>query len=87
MGIKINYSKLFEKVSSTNEKCRLIRRILYSKGLRGEPTVAKCKELKKEIQARKESLELDKTVIIKTEGKVHVKNSCRIFFPIEFSIL
>lgn len=79
VGIKINYSKLFEKVTSTDEKCRLIRRILYSRGLRGEPTAAKCKQMKKEIQARKESSELDKSVIIKTEGmkltlKFHTKH-------------
>lgn len=69
VGVKINYSKLFEKVSSNDNKCRLIRRILYMKGLRGEPTAAKCRQLRAEIQARKESAELDKSVIIRTKGK------------------
>lgn len=56
-----------------NEKCMLIRRILFSKGLRGEPTKIKCRELREEIQAKKESAELDKSVIIGAEGLLRTK--------------
>jgi hypothetical protein len=67
-GIKINYMKLFSNVRSTDQKCMLIRRILAQKGMPGEPTVAKCKILRRELQAKRESAELDKSVIIQAEG-------------------
>lgn len=68
-GIKINYGKLFDGVRSTDEKCNTIRRIFAHKGMIGEPTVAKCKKLRLEIQAKRESAELDKSVIIRAEGE------------------
>lgn len=46
----------------------LLRRILAQKGMQGEPTVAKCKEIRRELQAKRESAELDKSVIINAEG-------------------
>lgn len=36
--------------------------------MHGEPTVAKCKKIRRELQAKRESAELDKSVIITTEG-------------------
>jgi hypothetical protein len=68
-GMKINYSKLFDGIKSTDHKCMIIRRILAQKGVEGEPTVAKCKKLKHELQAKRESAELDKSVIITNEGE------------------
>jgi hypothetical protein len=68
-SIKINYSKLFDGVRSTDDKCALIRRILAKKGLLGEPTIAKCKQLRLDLQAKRESAELDTSVIIRAEGK------------------
>lgn len=47
----------------------LIRRILVQKGLQGEPTTAKCKQLRLDLQAKRESAELDKSLIIRSEGK------------------
>ena len=35
----------------------------------GEPTMAKCKKLKLELQAKREIAELDKSVILPVEGK------------------
>ena len=67
-GLKINYGKLFNNVRSTAHKCALLRRILVQKGMDGEPTMAKCKKLKLEMQAKRESAELDKSVILATEG-------------------
>lgn len=71
--MKLNYGKLFDGMRSTDDKCRVIRRILAQKGMPGEPTVAKCKQLKLELQAKRESAELDKSVIIPVEGKLNEK--------------
>ena len=49
----------------------LLRRILAQKGMQGEPTVAKCKEIRRELQAKRESAELDKSVIINAEGNAN----------------
>lgn len=68
-GIKLNYAKLFDGLRSTEHKCLQLRRILAQKGLMGEPTVAKCKKLRLELQAKRESAELDKSVILNTEGE------------------
>lgn len=48
----------------------MLRRILAQKGMQGEPTVAKCKIIRRELQAKRESAELDKSVIITEGGKV-----------------
>ncbi|CAO1408221.1 unnamed protein product [Diamesa serratosioi] len=68
-GIKINFSRLFDGISSTDDKCMLIRRILTQKGLDGEPTVAKCKQLRLDLQTKREIAELDTSVILKAEGR------------------
>lgn len=67
-GIKINYGRLFDGIRSTDDKCMLIRRILAQKGLQGEPTIAKCKQLKLDLQTKREIAELDTSVIIRSEG-------------------
>lgn len=69
-GLKLNYGSLFDGVRSTDDKCKIIRTILARKGMLGEPTVAKCKQLRLELQAKRESAELDKSVIIPVEGKL-----------------
>lgn len=42
-------------------------------GLEGEPTLLKCKQLRKHIMVKKEIEELDTTLIIKTEGNKYYK--------------
>lgn len=74
-GIKVNYQKLFDNVNSTDHKCMLLRRILAQKGMQGEPTVAKCKEIRRELQAKRESAELDKSVIINAEGNFKINRN------------
>ncbi|XP_070498739.1 protein starmaker-like [Chironomus tepperi] len=68
-GLKINYGKLFHNVKTNAHKCALLRRILVQKGMDGEPTMAKCKKLKLELQAKREIAELDKSVILPVEGR------------------
>lgn len=69
-GIKINFGRLFDGINVLDDKCMLIRRILGQKGLEGEPTVAKCKQLRLDLQTKREIAELDTSVIIKAEGKI-----------------
>lgn len=44
-------------------------RLLRDKGLVGEPTMAKCRELKMKMQAKREIDELDTSVILDTESE------------------
>jgi hypothetical protein len=68
----VNYQRLFDGIKSSDHKCALLRRILAQKGMQGEPTVAKCKIIRRELQAKRESAELDKSVIITEGGNVQV---------------
>jgi len=59
-GIKIqNYSKLFEDCKSKKSKETKLLELLESKGLKGKPTLEKCKKLRKKIEREKEVAELD----------------------------
>lgn len=52
-------------------------RLLRDRGLVGEPTMVKCRELKKKMQAKREIEELDTSVILDSnseEGKLIVIN-------------
>lgn len=69
-GIKINFDRLFYGINSLDDKCMLIRRILAQKGLEGVATVAKCKQLRLDLQTKREIAELDTSVIIKAEGTI-----------------
>lgn len=44
--------------------------LLREKGLEGEPTIAKCKQLRVECLTRREIEDLDPNLIIQTEGKL-----------------
>lgn len=50
-----------------NEQIEKILQFLRKQGLEGEPTTAKCKQLKEDLRIRKEVEELDKSVIIEAE--------------------
>lgn len=51
-------------------------RLLRDKGLVGDPTMAKCRELKMKMQAKREIDELDTSVIIHSDSdKGEKKNS------------
>lgn len=85
-GLKLNYGKLFDGIRSTDQKCMLIRRIFAQKGMQGEPTITKCKKLKRDLQAKRESAELDKSVILNTEGRTRrSKRNSSVSSPIENS--
>lgn len=48
------------------ERCERIRDVLYRNGIEGEPTLAKCKKLKKKMKLKEEIAGLDPSVIIET---------------------
>lgn len=54
---------------SHQDRANRILELLHEKGLEGEPTIAKCKELRKQLSAKKEIAELDTSVIIQAEGR------------------
>lgn len=65
---KVKFNKLWEGCESNEEKVNAILKVLHEKGLQGEPTISKCRELKKQIQTKKEIEDLDVSAIITTEG-------------------
>ncbi|XP_058169331.1 uncharacterized protein LOC131284488 [Anopheles ziemanni] len=67
----MRYQKLWEGCHTTHERAEAILRFLQDNGLQGEPTVEKCRELRKQIQLENEAKVLDVSVIINAgEGRV-----------------
>lgn len=62
------------------ERARAMLKLLRNKGLEGEPTLAKCRALKKKRKVEKEIQELDTSVIIDDDGKLCLKVPSSIFF-------
>lgn len=59
--VKIVGSKTFQ------ERCERIRNTLYQNGIEGEPTLAKCKKLKKQLKLKEEIAGLDPSAIIESK--------------------
>uniref|UniRef100_A0A336M3D3 CSON011375 protein n=1 Tax=Culicoides sonorensis TaxID=179676 RepID=A0A336M3D3_CULSO len=80
---KIKFSKLWEGCKSNAERASAMLRLLREKGLVGEPTMAKCRELKKKMQAKREIDELDTSVIIDSDSeeegqrRIHTRRTTR----------
>lgn len=72
--IKLNFIK---GCKSNQERADKILELLREKGLEGEPTLIKCRELKKQILTKKEIEDLDPSVILNTEG---IHSNLLIFF-------
>lgn len=53
---------------SNSERAHAMLRLLRDKGLVGEPTMAKCRELKMKMQVKREIDELDTSVILDTDS-------------------
>ncbi|XP_050079208.1 HIRA-interacting protein 3-like [Anopheles maculipalpis] len=67
----MRYQKLWQGCETNQERAEAILRFLQAQGLQGEPTDEKCRELRKEIQLKKEVEVLDTSVIIGSgEGRV-----------------
>ncbi|XP_053671759.1 HIRA-interacting protein 3-like [Anopheles nili] len=68
---KVRYQKLWQNCHSTQDRADAILRFLQANGLQGEPTIDKCRELRKQIQLEQEVEVLDRSVIIDGgEGRV-----------------
>lgn len=60
------------------ERCERIRNILHRNGIEGEPTLAKCKRLKKQLKLKEEVAGVDPNVIIESkEDQDRSKRSAR----------
>lgn len=57
---------------SNQERADKILELLREKGLEGDPTLIKCRELKKQILTKKEIDDLDPSVILNTEGRIKI---------------
>ncbi|XP_035233616.1 HIRA-interacting protein 3-like isoform X2 [Stegodyphus dumicola] len=69
-GIRVNsYPKLFENCQSVKSKVEKLMELLQKEGLKGRPTLEKCKKLKKKIETKKEIAELDVTNILQSQGR------------------
>lgn len=60
----------FAGCKSNSERAEKMLELLREKGLEGEPTIAKCKQLKVDYLTKKEIEDLDPNLIIQTEGKL-----------------
>ncbi|GFU00002.1 uncharacterized protein NPIL_80231 [Nephila pilipes] len=69
-GLRVQcYTKLFENCKSVKAKCEKLLHLLEKEGLKGRPTLEKCKKLKKKIETKKEIAELDVSNILVTKGR------------------
>lgn len=68
-GIRVqSYTKLFENCKSIKSKVEKLTNLLENEGMKGRPTLEKCKKLKKKIETRKEIESLDMSIIIESKG-------------------
>lgn len=66
---QLSFTKCIDFVGSKTfqERCERIRNTLYENGIEGEPTLAKCKKLRKQLKLKEEISGLDPSVIIETK--------------------
>lgn len=62
------FKKKNKGCKSTQERANKILELLHEKGLEGEPTIAKCRQLRKVILTKREIEDLDPNLIIQTDG-------------------
>ncbi|XP_065059149.1 HIRA-interacting protein 3-like [Rhopilema esculentum] len=75
-GIRIqNYAKVFEGCKSKKAKEAKLLEMLEEQGLKGKPTLEKCKKMRKKIEAKKEVAELDLCNIIDYNGSSRGKTT------------
>lgn len=59
----------FSGSKTFQERCERIRNILQDNGIEGEPTMSKCKQLKKQLKLNEEMAGLDPSVIIDSKDE------------------
>ncbi|GBN61808.1 hypothetical protein AVEN_15026-1, partial [Araneus ventricosus] len=76
-GIRIsNYNKLFENCKTVKAKCEKMMSLLEKEGLKGRPTLEKCKKLRVKIETKREIAELDVSNILKEGGGRPKRSVC-----------
>ncbi|XP_060112791.1 HIRA-interacting protein 3 [Heteronotia binoei] len=73
-GVRKNYKKLLMGCRSRKAQVEVLRQELENLGLKGTPTLAKCKALKKKLEEAAEVASLDLSNIITTEGRPRRRN-------------
>ncbi|XP_003228271.1 HIRA-interacting protein 3 [Anolis carolinensis] len=73
-GARRNYKKLFEGCRSRKAQEEILKRELENLGMKGAPSLAKCKELKQKREEAAEVASLDLSNIITTEGRPRRRN-------------
>ncbi|TRY95658.1 hypothetical protein DNTS_017852 [Danionella cerebrum] len=68
-GVRRNYKKMFEDCRSVKSKVALLRKELEELGVKGNPSIEKCKKARLKREEAQEVAELDLTNIITTEGR------------------
>ncbi|XP_054891253.1 HIRA-interacting protein 3 isoform X2 [Poeciliopsis prolifica] len=68
-GVRRNYKKLLDGCRSTRSKVAVLKKELEDLGLRGNPSIEKCKKIRLKREEAQELAELDVDNIISTEGR------------------
>uniref|UniRef100_M4AAZ3 HIRA interacting protein 3 n=2 Tax=Xiphophorus maculatus TaxID=8083 RepID=M4AAZ3_XIPMA len=68
-GVRRNYKKLLDGCRSTRSKVAVLKKELEDLGLRGNPSIEKCKKVRLKREEAQELAELDVDNIISTEGR------------------
>ncbi|KAH0626402.1 hypothetical protein JD844_001363 [Phrynosoma platyrhinos] len=73
-GVRRNYKKLFEGCRSRKGQVEILKRELEDLGMKGPPSLAKCKALKQKREEAAEVASLDLSNIISTKGRPRRRN-------------
>nr|XP_020654462.1 HIRA-interacting protein 3 isoform X1 [Pogona vitticeps]XP_020654463.1 HIRA-interacting protein 3 isoform X1 [Pogona vitticeps] len=73
-GVHRNYKKLFAGCRSRKAQVEILKKELENLGLKGPPSLAKCKALKQKREEAAEMASLDISNIISTEGRPRRRN-------------
>ncbi|MEQ2298250.1 hypothetical protein AMECASPLE_003352 [Ameca splendens] len=68
-GVRRNYKKLLDGCRSTRSKVAVLKKELEDLGVRGNPSIEKCKKIRLKREEAQELAELDVNNIITTEGR------------------
>lgn len=84
VGIRINYSKPSKKASSMYDKCRMIRRILFAKGLKRRTNGCKVSTAAGWSSSEKRKRKLDKRTRV-SQSRRRVRTNFSFFLSIKYS--
>ncbi|XP_030064577.1 HIRA-interacting protein 3 isoform X2 [Microcaecilia unicolor] len=73
-GVRRNYKKLFEGKRSVKAKVEVLKRELEDLGVKGNPTLEKCKIVRLKREDAAELASLDTSNIISSEGRLRRRN-------------